>query len=195
LIPPSKCDWQWWHEALTKSLHLSQNQQLANPIGCWHLPNTPTGWLFEPQLDCLWSAFDHIWLLHGYVPARTQTKHFLVNVFFWVWSQVPLIEALHKVMVMHVGYKVKLTRYGLMEQTQAISSNPSDQFAKLQFARDWELEIYPDGTWMTMLQDLHDGKGFAVSDGSFHQGTGAAAWIVEEGMLAMNQVTTQVLLT
>jgi len=66
------------------------------------------GWFFEPQLDWLWSISDNIWLLHGYVPTRAQTKSFIAH---GVWLLAPPLE-LYKATVVQVGDKVKLTGYG-----------------------------------------------------------------------------------
>jgi len=82
---------------------------------------------------------------------------------------------------------VKLTGYGAIEQTSKGHSNPFDQFSKLQFAWDWEFEVHPEGTWSMLLHKLYDGKGFVVSNGSFCQGSGAAAWILE-GTTLLNQI-------
>jgi len=40
--------------------------------------------------------------------------------------------------------------------------------------------VHPVGSWSLLLQELHDGKGFTVSNGSFPTGTGAATWILED---------------
>jgi len=47
------------------------------------------------------------------------------------------------------------------------------------FVQTWHWEILVIGNLTQLLQDLQLGKGYAVSDGSFQAGKGAAAWIIE----------------
>jgi len=76
LEKPSSGDWILLKKALSTGLHLTQNQQLAIPLGLWSNLGTNKGWFFKPQSDCLWFAHNSTWLLHNYVPYRTRTKVF-----------------------------------------------------------------------------------------------------------------------
>jgi len=38
-----------WHQALSTSLHLGWNHQLALPLGKWYAPTQPNGWYYHPQ--------------------------------------------------------------------------------------------------------------------------------------------------
>jgi len=56
------------------------------------------------------------------------------------------------------------------------------------FAQEWKLELTHTGAITSLRLDLWNGHGYAVSDGSYKSGNGAAAWIIE-GMTAANRLT------
>jgi len=48
-----------------------------------------------------------------------------------------------------------------------------------EFAQQWVLELNLTGAQRTFLAALSNGDGYAVCDGSFKDGNGAAAWIIK----------------
>jgi len=89
------------------------------------------------------------------------------------------LEDLHKATVVQTGDWVKLTGYGMIKQPCVDHANAIDCFSRLQFTMDWEFKVHPLGSWSTLLQELLEGQGFVVSDGSYHHSSGAAALILE----------------
>jgi len=49
----------------------------------------------------------------------------------------------------------------------------------LELFKAWKGNIQCDGKWEIWQQELSQGFGFAVSDGSYKSGQGTAAWIIE----------------
>jgi len=70
LILPSSSDWHLWQLGLTGSLHLSQNQQLAQPLSLWILSGSPSGWFMNPN----WIGFGTPVTPSGYYTAIFHCK-------------------------------------------------------------------------------------------------------------------------
>jgi len=75
-------------------------------------------------------------------------------------------------------HKIILTGSAPIEPTPRIE-NAITMLRQHTFAQTWCWEILVIGNLTQLLQDLQLGKGYAVSDGSFQTGKGAAAWIIE----------------
>jgi len=60
-------------------------------------------------------------------------------------------------------------------------------FSSLQFAIDWEVNFHIIGNWEELTREVIQGRGYAVSNGSFKTHQGAAAWIIE-GSSSANRV-------
>jgi len=50
-------------------------------------------------------------------------------------------------------------------------------------AKDWHLPIKVEGNSTTLRDQVQMGKGFAISDGSFCDQQGVAAWIFNKGQI------------
>jgi len=110
------------------------------------------------------------------VPHWTQTKVFHAKE---VRAPAPMHETLPKPTVLPFGDHPKLTGNGVIAFPDGFMLNALEWFSQLQFIQDWEFEVHPAGSWSLLLQELHNQKGFAVSNGSFQTGTSAAACILE----------------
>jgi len=58
------------------------------------------------------------------------------------------------------------------------------------FTKQWKLEVNLKGAQRAMQAALSKGEGFAVSNGSFKDEVGAAAWIIEDKTADL-QITRQ----
>jgi len=54
-----------------------------------------------------------------------------------------------------------------------------DAVAHHPYGREWKWELNVTGNLQLLLEDIRNGNGYAVSDRSFQEGRGAAAWIIE----------------
>jgi len=61
-------------------------------------------------------------------------------------------------------------------------------FQNSQFSRTWKLEVETIGKEQVVVEAIAQGTALAVSDGSFKEGRGAAAWTIE-GQTATNKIT------
>jgi len=150
---PSLNSWAIWCQALSTSLHLGQNQQLAIPLGKWYAPTQPNRWYYHPQTMSLWEATAWTWIQHGGIPQ-------------WTWqigfhgTGEPHVNELEKATIVWHGTKIILTGQGLCNPiTQGI--DPCQQMWMTDLARQWELELHlmghckknfckGMGTWLVM---------------------------------------------
>jgi len=61
-------------------------------------------------------------------------------------------------------------------------------FQNSTFSRTWELEVETVGTEQVVVADITQGTALAVSNGSFKEGRGVAAWTIE-GRTATDKIT------
>jgi len=74
--------------------------------------------------------------------------------------------------------KMTLTGYGNID---IMASKPEGLAALIQhqFGWEWKWELTIIGNLQLLLEDICNGYGYAVSNGLFQTGQGAAAWIIE----------------
>jgi len=89
-------EWILWKQALTSSLHLGWNQQLAQPLGEWGATSNPSSWYYHHETNSLWEVANHHWKHHGSLPQQTQQLKFHAN---GVEEVPPLIGELEKAMI------------------------------------------------------------------------------------------------
>jgi len=82
--------------------------------------------------------------------------------------------------------KIILTGHGRIE-TPANCQEGMDGLVQHQFCRDWQWELMVIGNLNKLMEEIRNGQGYVVSDGSFQAGRGAAAWIIE-GRLNNNRI-------
>ena len=61
-----------------------------------------------------------------------------------------------------------------------------------QLARDWKLTLKIVGRLSALIEDIRNGNGYIVSDGSFCNEAGAAAWIIEGRSAATRIIGTMI---
>ncbi len=79
---------------------------------------------------------------------------------------------------MLIGQKLVLTGSSPCE-TPSHGIDPCHQIRTDPFAITWKLNLTLVGSQRTMMNGLQAGLGYAVSDGSYKDDAGAAAWIIE----------------
>jgi len=74
--------------------------------------------------------------------------------------------------------KVIMTGSGQIDPPKTITKGIS-ALQHHAFVHKWSWELTIIGSLQNLLDNIRTGNGFAVSDGSFQVGKGAAAWIIE----------------
>jgi len=173
--PPSKQAWSQWRMTLTLVLHLGQHQHLALPLGPWLPQTNPNGWFYHPETNSLWEARDAQWTRHGGIPQRTRQQSF-----HSVGEHMvpPPLSELEKASVSHLGQKVILTG-----SSACLRADRNQDFCQkqwdMEFSQQWDMSVCLMGSQSVLLDALTQGWGYAVSDGSFKDNNGSAAWIIE----------------
>jgi len=178
---PPQSTWLLWKSALASALHLGRNQRLALPLGQWYAQHQPRGWFYHPTTNSLWEATSTQWIQHGGIPQRTRQCWFHGT---GCSEYLPPLLELHKASIARHGQKLCLTRYDACEE--ALTNQDFCQWLRsVEFSLQWGLSVQQTGGQQTLLQTLSQGQGYAVSDGSYKDEMGAAAWIIEGPTLAL----------
>ncbi len=172
---PTSSSWELWRAALSKSLNLGRHHRLALPLGRWHAQHHPTGWFYHVSTHSLWRVTSLQWARHGGIPQRTRQHHFHSH--GEIFEPPPMLE-LYKATVTTVGARLIMTGYQSCEQTERITDLCQAERIT-PFSLQWGLQLKLDGPQKVLLKALSEGHGYAVSDGSYKDESGAAAWIIE----------------
>jgi len=88
---------------------------------------------------------------------------------------------------MRHGQKLCLTGY---DACDVVPTNQDfcQQLRSTEFSRQWGLSVQQSGGQKTLLHALSHGHGYAVSDGSYKDERGAAAWIIEGSTSALRLI-------
>jgi len=132
-----------------------------------------TGWYFDTTEQALWFAKDNHWQRHGAIPLRSRTKTFHRQ----GETSTPT-NPLQKVTVQLHDTKTILTGSGTIKN-RARKLEGFEALLQHHFGREWLWELTVIGNLHKLIEDIQRGQGYAVSDGSFQLGKGAAAWIIE----------------
>jgi len=166
-------DWRTWQKALHTCLGLDRWRRLGQPLGKW-LP-TSTGWFYEPLANRLWFADSGVWQYFGYIPSRSRTQFF--DHTGCLAAPIPFTR-LRRAVVLNRGSKLQLAGYDSIIESSTILSG-IDGLRHSSLAKDWNMKLQTMGRLSDLKGDIQQGYGYIVSDGSFSQEAGAAAWIIE----------------
>jgi len=176
-------DWAIWDVVITSVFNVGRYSTLPCKLGNFH-GQPKNGWFYSPDDQALWHANEREWTQHSKIPSwsrsRTQSFHWHGDA-----AEAP-DKVVHRAMVHIQGKNVILTNSSPIDQI----TNTHDPMTNLQtqpFYRMWNWELIVVGNLQRLEADILAGKGFAVSDGSFQLGKGAAAWIIE-GRNNQNQI-------
>jgi len=172
---PTSSSWDLWRHALSQSLNLGRHQRLALPLGKWHAQTTPTGWFYHRPTHSLWRATSTHWLRHGSQPQRTRQQQFHTQ---GEQGAPPLLSELEKATVSMLGTQLILTGNQPCTPAERIQDSCQAECQTV-FSKQWGLQLHLRGSQRALLQSLSRGEGFAVSDGSYKDDKGTAAWIIE----------------
>ncbi len=111
---------------------------------------------------------------------------------FMAWAKRPVHPQStnwKKATITHRGTKIILTGSGRCN-TIIQGINPCQRMCTTDFAQQWALETQLTGAQRKLQEALSQGHGYAVSDSSFKDRNGVAAWIIE-GTNSMTRLSSQ----
>jgi len=180
---PSPTDWNTWELTISRALNVGRQNRLPLPLGTY-LHHTPKGWYFSPEETALWFASGNDWYCHGKIPSRLRTQTFHRH-----REIATPTQPLRRVTVRINPTTVALTGSGHIA-TPATMETGIKALQQLTFANEWIWILTIIGNLSNLLEDIREGHGYAVSNGSYQEGRGAAAWIIE-GTTNSNQLIGQ----
>jgi len=119
---------------------------------------------------------------HGSIPQHMHQLHFHS---LSIVTRPPPLAKLECTTTVQCGNKIMLTGYSPCEQCP-LGISPCHQLRTTLIAQQWDLTIELIGAQWEMQVALSQGVRYAVSDGSFKDMAGAAAWIIKESLLHMH---------
>jgi len=183
-IPPTESDWCNWRMVLHQVLNLGHQLQLRHPLGNWQ--TSATGWFWDPNTMALWHLTAQGVTRHGEIPKRGWTRWFHT-----MGSSGAPPALTHQATIIHKGNHLRLTGYGSIRKDTGTTGTLLDSILTLAFNREWSLELKVVSSLDLLVAEVIAGTGLGVSDGSYHKGSGAVAWVVE-GCNAENQLIGQI---
>jgi len=168
-IKPSTSDWNTWDLALTKILPTSHNLMLPQKLSNY-FQSTISSWYFEAGEKALWFFSGMEWTWHSNIPSQSCTMSFHCQGEISTPTQTLWRATIH----------LQDTKVILMGSRQ-INTLATTQawLATLQnhhFTCKWKWELTIVGDLSELIADIQVGNGYAVSNGSFQVGQGAAVY-------------------
>ncbi len=171
---PNPSKWGLWQRALTRSFNLNNTRKLPLPLGKWDSITTQTnGWYTDEAGLQLFHQTEQEWTTFTPLPSRRRTRSFLDKATPTTLHAMP--KPLYRATTYHHGNIGTITGYGPMK-SEPINPTP-DPFN--QVWQRWQCESTLEGSVDNLIQAIQSGKAVAVSDGSFRDQMGAAAWTIE----------------
>jgi len=179
---PAPGEWALWQHALSTSLNLSTTHKLATPLGQW-LPSTlsQNGWFTTADGLQLYKQTNHEWFSFTPLPVRRRLRTFMTTPIPTQEQHVP--SQLMRATVFQHGSSATITGYGPIRQDR-YDSRPTPLEA---FWIQQQCLLTEEGDLETLFQAILSGTAVAVSNGSFKDQEGAAAWTIE-GPTAANRI-------
>jgi len=177
---PTPGEWALWNRAIRVAYNLDNRQRLPQKLGDWHFPtNTRNRWYLDTEDQRLWYHVEEGWQMHSKIPHRSRTARFHAH--FGLSSEGPNLSNCLGVTVVnghqHIGVQ---SGSRIRAQPLGIALHAGLQATEEhQFRKRWEFEEEVMGKVPEIVRAIHDGKAIAVSDGSYKEGCGAAAWTIE----------------
>jgi len=150
------------------------------------MTNTSPGWYYDPAQSTLWHRLPNGWVRHGGIPTRLRQKYF--HLAGHPDNPITNRNALEKAQIMIHGDRIALQGSSPVLPPARETGDELQWCRQSLFAQEWKLELTQTGALTSLRLDLRNGHGYAVSDGSYKSGNGAAAWIIE-GKTAANRLT------
>jgi len=182
VLKPAPAEWHLWQCALTKGLHLGNSQKLAIPLGKWFdATDKNNQWFTDAEGLELYQRTNDRWFSFTPVLARNRLRSFRLSPIPLTSEQTP--TNLMQASVYRQGECITITGRG------PIQTGPAEEITN-PLTSCWQrckCQVTTEGSTAQVIQALCDGTAVAVSDGSFKDYAGAAAWTIE-GDTAANRV-------
>jgi hypothetical protein len=168
---PTQHDWQIWKEGIQQIWY--DNRQ-SSKLGQWY-EDANSNWFFSPSEQCLFQKIDNSWLKYSRPSRITRQQYFII-----IGTSAPTSP-------LHCAYVSKFKEYWVCHgfhtipfQRPAPPKSLKHYIDALPIEVSWSMRNFistDDGK--ILAQALSNGTAIAVCDGSYKQGKGASAWVME----------------
>jgi len=174
-------DWYLWKKHLTAALALGQKDTLQKPLGNWaHYQGQIDGYFLEKEGNHLLQCKQEKWFIHTKIPSHHHQLNFHKAMCHVAEQEVP-----------HNRWKaqIRTTKQSITIMGAAlINTEPTPQNQdKDQLDMQWGIQHKIHGDMKKLEEAIRQGTAIAISDGSFQNQQGMAAWMIE-GHDSSNQI-------
>jgi hypothetical protein len=149
---------------------------LKQPLGKWLLVDKLWPWYFSPADDCLYYQSDQGWMCHPKVPRQSGRL-----IFTNIGKIVAKVPELRRATVYRKGLNWVCSGYGeILSEHQSQPTSLQETLAAAPATERWCTEwIDTVDEGKAISEAIRNNCAIAVSDGSFQEGYGMAAWVIE----------------
>jgi Reverse transcriptase (RNA-dependent DNA polymerase) len=173
--PPTRNDWEIWRKHI--KLHLTQRGlRLKEPLGAWLQEDPTWPWYYSPEEERLYSITSDGWLSYAKVHKRNHRPLFSSKS-----NPVSTLPLLQRATVYRKGSQWVCSGYAeVKSQTKDKYSSFSEFLAGSIIEEKWCLECLDmSDEGISITNALKNGTAIAVSDGSYKETFGTAAFVLE----------------
>ena len=175
---PGKENWMFWKTALTECFSLSSQGYLPSPMGAWYHSNN-TKWFFSQTETRLYGFQDNGWTFYPRNPARASTRHAMLKFNRNGQIGLPPKDLQHAVVIVHQSHLALQGYSDIIPPESVDRSSFLNFFSKVYPMLEYfHLEII---NLPSLIQAISTSTCLAISDGSFKDKFGTAAWHLSAG--------------
>jgi len=170
---PPIANWTLWKKHLTSTLALGQKDTLQKLLGNWaHHQGQTNGYFLEKDGKHLFQRLHKKWFIYTKIPSwwwQLNFHHALQPV---IEHDVP--HNCWRVQIRRTQHTITITRAAPIIMKKQPMTTGDDQLEG-----QWGIQHKTQGSREQLAEAICKGKAIAVSDGSFQDQQGAAAWMIE----------------
>jgi len=179
-VKPTPHEWDLWRRALQTSLNLGNQQRLPLTLGKWRQDRVgDVGWYTDTTGEQLFRRDLSGWFTYTPIPTRRRRRNFHEGPRPIAVEDLP--QSWDKATVYHHGPVITVTGHSPLIGVDPMRTTDRHVL----FWKTWDCDSWIEGSAQELRQSILQGRAVAVSDGSFHEAAGAAAWTIE-GNTAMH---------
>jgi hypothetical protein len=173
--PPLRHDWTIWRKFI-KSCFLSRGMKLQQPLGAWIQHDVKWPWYYSTDTDCLYHNSEGGCKEFSRVPHCSNRM-----IFMNLGASTEVVPKLYRATVYPKGQRWICSGFdGILTITTPSRHTFTEFLVGLPPTERWCMDhLLMDDNGFTIVQALQNREAIAVSDGSFKNEYGTAAWVIE----------------
>jgi hypothetical protein len=172
---PGWKDWSIWQRFLKKAV-LYRGLRLQAPLGNWLRVEDDWEWYFSPSLECLFRSHQGQWWSFSKLYRRDRLPTFLAS-----GNPTTPPKDLERATIYTTKNRIMCSGHSpILKESICNFNSFLEYLLALEPSERWcfdYLTLSDDGS--TMVRAIRQGDAIAISDGSFQDQFGTAAWVIE----------------